>query len=1407
MSSPSSTNAVPSYKFSKVFREEIDDLRERRSRAARENASSDRELVPGDPKQRTLLILLREGLERHDKKGPSAPQWDDWAKLDAAERLRQGEVFWKQFPPLERFRVLLCKTWDNPPDAGFVGEELQALWGGLEEKQRRILLLEGLDCLLKEDLLRLAAEGYGLVSRDGEPRAPDRLSSLSKQEAKEAYGWLWVVAADEGRLELLRAAWEKFPEDERLRQLRRETLDMNLVGLALSGGGIRSATFNLGVFQALAELGLLRKIDYLSTVSGGGFIGGWLAAWIQRDCKLGGGAANVAQQLHPNHKEQAKANRPKIPDGQVRDDEPKEIHHLREYSNYLAPRPGLFSNDGWTVIAIFFRNLLLNQLVLFFAILALLFGMAWVVKGFAVFDKPLAQSRTTSGLVGPAWGFLAGLALVVLALVFARWILDRVVRRVRLAYLRKHRQGGGSGLAAARKKPRARRQPAPPRSDQGKTIPRRQRRLLVAGLLLLGWLLLAGSIPIANLFLPGLPEFNNRARSPLFQLLTPERLLLAAFLLALLVAGFSIYAAVPLVGRALRGAPPAAELERARRDLQMWILFPLLVAAVTGSWFSGLVLHRLPPFRLAFKDAFEVMLVFGLAHSAFNWRSYLGWFRRPRPKKQGRWLTSGWLAGAIGGLLLYVLGTQLHELTTPEHTPTEFSLHIASMATLGPPLLLLVFVLTSFVQVGVLGKEMKEPQREWWASLGGWVLFYAASWVLLFGTFTFGPYLLLSLQGEDGWGWIRQAGLALAWVLSVASSLAAAKSPRTRPGSSPANSRTRLLEAAARVGPALFFLGLLVPLSLLTVTLIHTKWPEDPGNYLEQLSYHKLPQFVRPIEDWLLGFTSEAHQEFLRKLIDGWSWWITPAILMLCAAASFGLAYFLGWWIDINLFSLHGLYANRITRCYLGASRGRARRPHPVTGFDPEDDLKLANLAASSRDNCRGYDGPLLLINATLNLVGGLDLAWQERRAEPFMMTARYCGSRATDYRRSKEFAGNLSLGTVLSISGAAVSPNMGYYSAPAVTALLTLFNARLGVWLGNPNCPGTWRSGRPPSGLIYILREMFGRTDAESDYVYLSDGGHFENLGVYELIRRRCRFIILSDAGADPNFTLENLGNLIRKVRIDFGVRIELDVSPLRPQGPNSLSASHIAIGKIQYGDVDGTNGPPPKYSRNPHSHLRPDEGLLVYIKPSFTGDEPTDLQNYAAQNPTFPHQSTLNQFFSESQFESYRALGYHCVKNAFEGITPPDHKKEELFQWLYGHWFPPPTDYLVSSLQGNREYVQIHEALRSDERLIYLCAEIYPDVVSNTSDSSQARKAPEVLIAERHMVAQMMAVLENAFLSLNLEEHTRHPIYEGWMAVFQRWMRSPIIRSNWEELSDEFSQEIRDFIEKNWPQHDKQK
>ncbi len=150
--------------------------------------------------------------------------------------------------------------------------------------------------------------------------------------------------------------------------LTNDKLKRDLIGLSFSGGGIRSATFNLGVIQAFAKDHLLRRVDYLSTVSGGGYIGSWLSSWAYHRSR-----SNTPGENHIGQVE-AKLNRE--PKNVMAKPDPEQVHFLRQYSNYLTPRLGMLSGDTLAFVGTYIRNLLLNQLILFAFVFALL-GIPW----------------------------------------------------------------------------------------------------------------------------------------------------------------------------------------------------------------------------------------------------------------------------------------------------------------------------------------------------------------------------------------------------------------------------------------------------------------------------------------------------------------------------------------------------------------------------------------------------------------------------------------------------------------------------------------------------------------------------------------------------------------------------------------------------------------------------------------------------------------------------------------------------------------------------------------------------------------------------------------------------------------------------------------------------------------------
>jgi hypothetical protein len=445
--------------------------------------------------------------------------------------------------------------------------------------------------------------------------------------------------------------------------------------------------------------------------------------------------------------------------------------------------------------------------------------------------------------------------------------------------------------------------------------------------------------------------------------------------------------------------------------------------------------------------------------------------------------------------------------------------------------------------------------------------------------------------------WMTAGG---GWLGTVAGGLFAGKSSSTGDASSK-STMAKAKEVLAAVAPYVFIAGLLLGVA----------------DVLDQVI------LINSAQDWT-GVGAAATQHSLHTAFLRESW--------LVGAACLAGLLLLAWRVDINEFSLNAFYRNRLVRCYAGATRFAPgeRNPQNFTGFDGADDLPLADLV----DPQRLSNGPLHIVNCALNLGGSSDLALHTRHSAAFTLTPLYCGSAYQSRNqagKSEELGfiptrryggegGAPTLGQAISVSGAAASPNMGYHTSTVIAFLLTVFNVRLGWWFPNPtNAPSGIPS--PPFSLRYLFAELFGGANDRSQFVMVSDGGHFENLGAYELVRRRCRVIIVSDGECDNELAFEGLGTLIRMCEVDFGARIAIDVSAIRA-GASSWSTRHWAAGRIDYGD----GGP---------------DGILIYLKASMTGHEDTSVLQYKASHPAFPHETTGDQFYGEDQFESYRHLG----------------------------------------------------------------------------------------------------------------------------------------------------------------------
>lgn len=922
-----------------------------------------------------------------------------------------------------------------------------------------------------------------------------------------------------------------------------------LAALCFSGGGIRSATFGLGIVQALAKRKLLSKFDYISTVSGGGYLGSWLSAWVNR-----AGKQERIPELEDHikedrdlgiHRVQSVINRRPIGGLRNPNPEPTQLQHLREYSNYMSPRAGLLSADTWTLVAIYLRNLFLN-LTIFIPLIV------------AVLIIPRFFFLVTVGGHLP-WPHLY---ILLAAIVFGSAAIAFVISRL----------------------------PSKTRDEDVPTQVTRKQRIIAffntdAGVVL------AGVVP----------------------------LVVSAFLLT------TLWAWVLQNGIDLKPLP---------RELNFSLLKyvdPALAYYLVGSvaaYLIGLVFFLFIKYKQAQLDisagvaAFFSSVIGGILLWAVSQQAFMP-----------AWL---WLIeklGERGDRLIW----QIYQ-------------------SFAVPIFLVIVLIAATGFVGFTSRTASDEDREWLARYGGWVLIVAGVWMVLNVLVLFGPS---ALQWTLNFAWgdlFTTSGIpaiisgiiaAASGIISLGGGFSEKGLVRDEPVKTPTS---RFLTYAPKVA-AVIFLGLIF-VTLAWVTTIAL-------------------QHLIPIAD-------PYHSEVLRR----------SSLLLLIEAflAMFAIGLIMALFVNVNKFSLHGAYRDRLVRAYLGASNA-GRKQNTFTGFDDNDNIELHHL---------GNQRPFHVINATVNLVGGKNLAWQDRKAASFTMSALHCGSWAVrgyryskDYCRSNTSGKALRLGTAMAISGAAANPNMGYYSSSVVTFLMSLFNIRLGWWLGNTGEPGSalhwFGKGRrkyfekvgPSIAILPLLNETLGRTDETKKFLNVSDGGHFENLALYEMVLRRCKFIILSDGAADQDFKFGEIANAIQKCKVDLGVEIRLlgamNIRDRKSVEKPELKKSRFAIAEIVYPEtftIDETDPKTGETRQVEKNHT----GWLLYTRPAYYAmTEPRDIMNYADSNRRFPHQSTGDQMYDEKQFEAYRGLGYITmseIRKILQATAIGDPKKlvddelEELFE-----------------------------------------------------------------------------------------------------------------------------------------------
>jgi len=345
---------------------------------------------------------------------------------------------------------------------------------------------------------------------------------------------------------------------------------------------------------------------------------------------------------------------------------------------------------------------------------------------------------------------------------------------------------------------------------------------------------------------------------------------------------------------------------------------------------------------------------------------------------------------------------------------------------------------------------------------------------------------------------------------------------------------------------------------------------------------------------------------------------------------------------SLNYVGHHGIYRDRLMELFMPDDAAiDTGRWHP------------AEEAQNYAITCLPDQRPYHLINTNVVLIDSDTRQFRDRGGDSFVLSRHYCGSQATGWWTTEEFtrperflkSPKLTLASAMAISAAAADPNTGAAGrgptrGRLVSTLMTLLNIRLGFWVIGPRTARRKRADMLVPGLWALLGLGFKE---QRTFLELTDGGHFDNTGVYELLRRKNELIVLADGSADSEFRFGDLANVIERARVDFRakIRFEDDLSldgllPGSSTGKDSMDEKfNLAERGFALATITYDNGK---------------VGKLLYLKTTLTRDLPADVYGYRADNPDFPDQSTGDQFFDERQFEAYRELGYQLTKKAMD-------------------------------------------------------------------------------------------------------------------------------------------------------------
>ncbi|HLL75263.1 MAG TPA: hypothetical protein VK421_08335 [Pyrinomonadaceae bacterium] len=1226
---------------------------------------------------------------------------------------------------------------EDGPDYARIPPDLKQLLPSFDMARENLKrhIYHQIDRGLIQELLTLPAEegGRGEVLPELERRLEAELNRLLKDEGlyhpdRFAPRWLSPASraligqrerhgqfrgggnADDDKLDHGLAHFNRllledaFPALEKIQGIRLAAIRQRLherrpTALCLSGGDLRSSTFALGLLQGLARHDLLKEFDYLSTVSGGSYIGSWLTAWLHRHPE---GIEGVTRDLAGGHSAGGS------------DQEPEPVTRLRESSGSMTPKLRLLASDTWTSISMYLRNLLLNWAVIVPLMLAaLLLPRLLVALTLAQPEEPEGLFRIPStGFVfqGRHLFFFFGFLLGVWA----------------LAYINFNRPGLRRVLWEKSRFWRY-------RSDQKSFVKYCLVPLVSSAMLLTTYFAWSQEFALADkgwgTFLVfglifGLCSFaissvvlrrwrhtiarHGRHGSALPYALAQMLAGVAGSLLFWVIAWFNNFTK-PVIG--YRASGPGAPA------------FDYLSWPGASSWRTEIyVCAAVPLFLLVVWGATTAFVGLSSTREAITDEDREWWARF------GAWLLVGSIVWAAFTTIVIFGPVVLLTYPAVLGPVTSFAGLLALLLTRAPGLLGLKF---DDVEAGKFTEKLKKlPSR-----LA--IIFLAAILAILsLGTSYLirGIVQIPNLVNLDPRSGTASCDRRAEWLNNVpcdensvplsadgrvirpvplrgyAHYLAYLSPPYPQPPAPPPGSRPddekkesfspdlvqgKLIHMNVVHHTSLWFL-LLLFLALVVVGALlsriinfnifainagyqyrnkliqvflgpsrpwHVRSPDpftgfDPE---DNVSMHALRPSLLDDDDLLDapglkarllgGEPTEAHARLAARL--------SPLLSRTAAAPDSDTAELRdALRTDLNRvlieLSLYVEFEPQFTDTR--RARGIVDRVKRALGTDRlgRDTVRADYHILLNRLVLEGayenlikpapYPPPpyklLHIVNASVRL-GGDNPAPHGRSSEPFSISPLHAGSLRLGYRASRDYGGRdmggISLGTAAAISAIGAGSDTGYQPSSAVSLLLTLFSiTRRGWWLGNPGAAGhdTYRASAPRNSVMPLVSQTLGTTDDRNEYVYLTDGGHFENLALYEMVLRRCRVIVCSDCSRDENYNFDDLGNAVEKIRTDLGIPIEFTSVPIYAEEPEPKEGKgrgfYWAVGRIRYSASEA--GAP--------------DGVLIYIKPAVYGSEPRDVITYKRKHPAFPHEvMTGGQHFDARQFESYRALGSHVM------------------------------------------------------------------------------------------------------------------------------------------------------------------